>query len=204
MSRFTTSTLDGYLKLIRKPVDLAIGLLPRQRTGPAAAARVTVDRVDAGVRTLLGAALGDDALTEGARRQRDAADERQRAVELRRQAQEAEERTEQKLTERHEHASERREQARTRAASRRRQASRTETTRTRRAREVESERVDASRKQEERVDERIEAREAEARLPVLQEQAEGLAERQAALTQADEAERLGQSAARVKRQRKEP
>ncbi len=39
MNRFTTSTIDGYLHLIRRPVDLAVGLLPGRRAGPSARRR---------------------------------------------------------------------------------------------------------------------------------------------------------------------
>lgn len=82
--RFATSTLDAYLRLVRRPVDLAVALLPGHRSGPAAAARITVDRADATIRALLGAVLGDAELTADARMRQYAADERQRALVLRR------------------------------------------------------------------------------------------------------------------------
>lgn len=66
-SRFTTAAIDAYLRVLRRPIDLAVGLLPGERTGPGAAARSTVDRFDATVRSLLGAALGDPELGEPAR-----------------------------------------------------------------------------------------------------------------------------------------
>jgi hypothetical protein len=203
MNRFTTSTLDGYLRLIRRPVDGAVGLLPGRRTGPGAAARVTVDRVDATIRSLLGATLRDEALSEDADRRQQAAVERQRALKLRQDAEAVQARTEDRLQARHEQSSERREQARGTAASRRRQAERTEQSRTQRARQAESERLQASRAQEQGAEEQIERQESQARLPGVEEQAHALAEHEVALQQADEARRIGSAAARVKRERKE-
>jgi hypothetical protein len=34
-------------RLLRRPVDVAVGLIPGRRTGPGAVARLTVDRFDA-------------------------------------------------------------------------------------------------------------------------------------------------------------
>ena len=202
-SSYTTSTIDTYLRLVRRPADLVVGMLPGQRSGPGAAARVTVDRVDATIRSLLGAALGAEDLSADARMRQQAAAERERAVDLRRQAQAAERQAEEQLDERHDQASRRREQARTRAASRKRQAERTETVRARRARQTEGERLQASRATEQRAEERIEERKTRDRLPAVEAEAEALAEREAALDQADEARRLGDAAARVKSKRKD-
>jgi hypothetical protein len=58
----TTSALDAYLRLLRRPFDAVAGLLPGQRTGPGAAAKRTVDRFDASLRALAGAAIADPAL----------------------------------------------------------------------------------------------------------------------------------------------
>jgi hypothetical protein len=203
MSRFTTSALDAYLRLLRRPVDAAVGLIPGPRTGPGAAARLTVDRFDASLRAVLGAALGDPELSEQARRRQAATDERERAVKLRQDANVAQERSDARLEERHEQASERREQAQSRAASRRRQAERSAQTRTRRARQTAGERLQASREQEKRTAERIETQADRERLPAVEEQAQALSEREAALEQADEARRVAQAAARVKGERKE-
>jgi hypothetical protein len=203
MSRFTTSALDTYLRLLRRPVDVAVGLIPGRRAGPGAVARLTVDRFDASLRSVLGAALGDQELSEQARRRQAATDERERAVKLRQEANAAQDRSEVQLEARHEQATERREQARSRAATRRRQADRTAQSRTRRARQTEGERLQASRDQEGRTAERIEADADRERLPAVEEQAQALAEREAALEQADEARRIGEAAARVKSERTE-
>lgn len=83
--RYPISTLDAYLRFIRKPVDFAVGLLPGQRSGRGAQARLTVDRLDATIRALLGTVLGADDLHADAGMRRQAADETARAAELQRQ-----------------------------------------------------------------------------------------------------------------------
>jgi hypothetical protein len=202
MSRFTTSAVDAYLKLIRRPVDMAVGLLPGRRTGPAAAAKITVDRVDATVRSVVGSALRDDTLRRDGQMRAAAADERERAIDLRQQAQQAEARSEEQLQERHEKASRRREQASNRAATRQQQAEKTAQTRAQRARETEQQRLQAAKEQEAKAAQRIESEANRERLPGVEEQAKALEERETALAQAQEAERIGDAAARVKAQRK--
>lgn len=64
MTRMTTAALDAYLRLLRRPFDVVARLLPGQRTGPGAAARRTVDRFDATLRALAGAAIADPELSE--------------------------------------------------------------------------------------------------------------------------------------------
>jgi transcription factor SPT20 len=202
MSRFTTSLMDSYLQLLRRPLDMAVGLLPGRRTGPQAAARLTVDRVDAGVRMAIGAAIGDQDLAEQGRRRQEATGERERAMRLRQEAQEAEEASEARLKTRHEEADRRREQARARAASRRRQADAAEQEGKRSARQTETRRRTANRRQAQATEEQIKSRSDRERLPALQEQAAAVREREAALQEAAEAERIGEAAARVKAKRK--
>ena len=64
MTRMTTSAIDAYLRLLRRPFDVVAGLLPGQRSGPGAAAKLTVDRFDATVRALAGAVIADPELNE--------------------------------------------------------------------------------------------------------------------------------------------
>jgi hypothetical protein len=78
-----TIAVDSYLKLLRRPADLIVGLLPGKRSGAGAAARIVVDRADATARAGLSATLGVDLNVDAQRRQA-AADERERAVNLRR------------------------------------------------------------------------------------------------------------------------
>jgi hypothetical protein len=202
-ARLTATAVDRSLKLIRFPLDLAIGHLPGPDTGPGAAARLAVERLDASARGVLAAVLHDDRLTEGARRRAAAADERQRAVDLRRKGEARQQQAEERLDDRREQASERRERAGSRASSRRQQAERTRQSTTRRAKQVQGERAAASRRSEERNEEAIDITESARRLPGVEEQAEALREREAALARADEARRLGDAATRVKQTRQE-
>jgi hypothetical protein len=201
--RITTAAVDGALRLFRQPVDMAVALLPGTRHGAGAVARLTVDRADATIRSVLATALRDPRLSEDARRRKAAAHERERAVELRNQAGAAHARAEARVQESHDSASRRRDQARNRAASRRRQATRTQQARSRRAQETERQRLRSSQEQQARVEEQIEVQEAKNRLPGVQEQAEALQQHEVALAQSDEARRVGEAATRVKEERKQ-
>lgn len=198
-----TATVDGYLKLLRRPAEFAIGLLPGDRTGPRATASVVLDRVDATLRTLAASALGDEALKQDAHRREAAAAERGRAVDLRREAEEKADRAEARVQTRHQEAAGRRERASAQAGARRRDATEKQRSRTRHAEESERQRIEASRDREQRAAQRIDAEAAESRLPAVAEQARALDEREGALDRGDEARRLGEAAARVKEERKE-
>jgi hypothetical protein len=201
--RITTAALDGALRLFRQPVDMAVARLPGTRNGVGAAARLTVDRADATIRSVLAMALRDPRLSEDARRRKAAAQERERAVELRDQARAADASAEVRVQESHEAATRRREQARNRAASRGKQAARTQQARGRRAQETERQRLRFSQEQEARAHQQLEAKESKDRLPGVREQAEALQEHEVAVAQADEARRVGEAAARVKAERKQ-
>src|SRR3989442_1775457 len=71
------TAVDGYVRLARRPLDAALGLVDRNGAGT-----IAVDRVDATVRAIAGAALRDDRLREDATRRREAANERERALRL--------------------------------------------------------------------------------------------------------------------------
>jgi hypothetical protein len=196
----TTTAFDGYLKLLRRPVDAMVRLLPGQRTGPAAVARVAVDRVDATVRAGLASTLRVD-LSSDARRRQAAADERERALDLRRQAEKQEVRAETRVEASHRQATQRTRRAESQAAGRRRTATKKEESRTRQAAETERRRTQANRDQEKQAEEQIAAETARERLPAVEAQAEALDQRDQAATRRDEAERLGAAAARVKEER---
>jgi hypothetical protein len=198
----TSSAIDGSLKLIRRPLDLAVGQLPGSRRGPGAAARITVDRLDATVRGVLAAGLRDDRLKVDARRRSTAADERERALRLRREGAVHEAQAETRLEDRHEQASERRERASAGAASRRQRAERQRQSTTVIAKQTERDRTAASRRLEKHAEEAIDAQESAERLPAVEQQAEALQEQERALALADEARRAGDAAARVKQERK--
>ncbi len=199
----TSATIDTYLKLLRRPADMLIARLPGQRTGIGPAARLMVDRLDAAVRTGLAATLSDDTLRADARRREAAADERARALELRREAERRTKKAETRVQDSQAQATRQRERASAKAGERRRQAGEKQRTRTRRAAQTEQSRTEASREQEAAAAARIEARAAEALLPAVEEQAQALNGQQVAAEQSDEARRLGEAAARVKAERKQ-
>ena len=68
MTRMTTSALDAYLRLLRRPFDAVAGLIPGQHSGPGAAAKLTVERFDASLRALAAAVIADPELSDPAAR----------------------------------------------------------------------------------------------------------------------------------------
>lgn len=199
----TSATIDRYLKLIRRPADMVIARLPGQRTGLGPAARLIVDRLDAAVRTGLAATLSDDTLRTDARRREAAADERERALELRREAGRRTKKAETRVQDTQAEATSRRERASAAAGERRRRASEKKQARTQQAAKAEQSRTEASREQEATAADRIEAETAEAMLPAVEEQAQALNGQEVAAEQSEEARRLAEAAARVKAERKQ-
>lgn len=198
----STAAVDSYLKLLRRPADLIVGLLPGQSTGPGAVARIAVERVDAAARASLASTLGVG-LTVDARRRQAAADEREHALDLRRQAQGQETRAEARVKTGNRQAAQRRDRAEKEAGGRRRAATQREQTRTRQAAETEHRRTQATRRQEAKAEELIEAETARQELPAVEDQAKALQEHELATARRQEAERLGEAAAQAKAERKE-
>jgi hypothetical protein len=199
----TATTVDRSLKLLRRPADLVIALLPGDRVGPAPAARVVVDRIDTIVRSGLATALGDQSLRADADRREAATDERQRALDLRREAERREQQTQERLQASHEEAGRRRQAAGAKASKRRESASESQRKRARNAAAAERVRKQVNREQELQAEERIATATAEAELPAVEEQARALQEREVAAREQAEAERLEQAAERVKAERKQ-
>src|SRR5436189_6181141 len=81
------TAVRGYLGLARLPLDAAIRLLPGNGSGRGSAADLALDRADASIRAIVATILGDPVLRRDAQRRRVAADERQRALRLRAEAQ---------------------------------------------------------------------------------------------------------------------
>lgn len=196
------TAVKGYLKLVRTPLDSAIGLLPGNGEGAKPSAQLAVDRADAMARTVAGALLRDPVLREDGARRRQAAQERERGVRLRDHAEQTAQQADARLQEREERAQEERRRARQTASSRRReaearaqkkkqQAVRTETRRRQTARDAASQREQA-----------IEQRAPQEELQTLEAKSEALRAREAELAARDEAQRLSQAASRVKAERK--
>src|SRR3954452_19816255 len=112
------TAIGGWLSLARPPIDTAL----RFAGGNASGVKLAVDRADATARTLLGALLGDEVLQEDADRRRTAAEERERAQRLRREADARTAQAEQRVEKRAHKAGERKRQADADAEQRREQA----------------------------------------------------------------------------------
>jgi hypothetical protein len=191
--------VSASLRLARMPVDLVVSLLP----GGRQTARAAVDQADANIRALAAAVLGDERLREDAHQRYAGAAARRQAADLRGQARETAERADERVEERHREAVRRRRSADSRARSRSKAAGERQQQRTRQAAEVQRKRVQASRQAEAAVEQAIEKEAPRARLEALDEVAKVQREREAALTKADEAQRLQEAAQRVKEERKE-
>ena len=196
------TAVDGYLRLVRLPLDAAIGLLPGNGTGRGTAAALALDRVDAAARAVAGAVFADSVLREDAARRHLAADERGRAFRLRAEAQRKRREAESRLAERQDQAARQRQRAKQRAEGTRRQAERRREQKTRQAAKTESKRRGTSRKAAARIDGAVDARARQARLKTLDRKADALREREEALTASDEARRLAGAASKAKAARK--
>ena len=196
------TALDGYLRLVRAPIDGVIALLPGNGSGPKPAARVAVDRADAIVRSILAEVMGDDVMRDDAERRHIAAHERGAALRLRVEAERTSEAAQAELVEREERAIQQREQATKRAREKREQAVRQREQEARRAVEVERERLQATRTAEQRAAEAIAEREPGERLEALDAKAEALQEKEQELIARDEARRLREAASAAKAERK--
>ena len=193
--------VGGSLKLARLPID---GVLRVAGDSSAVAhAKLALDRTEAKIRALAGDVLGDEALQEDASRRCEAADERERAVQLRSEAELRSERADQRVAAEEQAAERRRAQAAETAKRKRQQAQerreshkRTAADATRRRRNA----AETSAAQSEKV---IEERAKLGRLEHLDAKADALEEEEAALRTADEARRLRAAASRAKAERKE-
>src|SRR3954469_17247271 len=107
----TNKAIDGYLKLVRIPLDTAVGLLPGNGDGRGPAAGLALDRADATVRAIAATVPGSTALRRDAERRRTAADEREKALRLRAEARNRTQQADAELATREERAERQREQA---------------------------------------------------------------------------------------------
>lgn len=196
------AAVDSSLRILRWPIDTAVGLLPGADEGARPAAQLTVDRADANLRDLAGRVLADDELRQDAARRRVAADERERALHLRFEARRKQHEADDRLAERQESADERREAAERRAAHEREAAERRRKERARRAADTERKRREASQTAKAKVEQDVAERAKRERLEQLERRDDALEERSEALTARDEAQRLRDAAGRAKAARK--
>src|SRR5436309_2981460 len=130
------AAFKSYLRLLRAPIDAAIGVLPGNRE----ARTLSADRADATARSVAASLFGDTELREDARRRHEAAEERTRALKLRAEARRRGEQADATVEQRHEQAQRRRQQADERAKARRENAARAKQEKTRRANQAERKR----------------------------------------------------------------
>jgi len=191
------AAVDRSLRLARVPADLATNVLPN-----AAQAGLVIDRVDATVRAAVGQVLRDQELVEDAQRRRVAADERERAAQLRAEAELKEKRAETQRREGERAAEQQKREAAKRAQEREEKIEKERDAEVRQIEEAESSRKKAVGKATASVEESIETRAKRARLAELDEKAEALEEQEQALEAKDEANRLADAASRTKAARK--
>ncbi len=198
------TAISGSIKVARLPLDLAVSLLPGDGDGdgPAAGASIMLDRAEAQVRDLAGAALGDRVLREDAVLRRIAADERARALELRAAARRRAEESDERLEETLEQADQRRAAAAERAGQQRATAAAKRNDEKQAAATAQRRRRASSAKVRAKTDEVIDEQAADARLEQLKRDAAALDEKAGALTAKAEAQRLQDEATKKKAARK--
>jgi hypothetical protein len=197
------TALDRSVKLARLPLDSTLRVLGRNKgTGPAARADVAVDRIDAAVREVGGAVLGDEQLRDEAGRRRTAADERERGQELRSKAQQRKEQADDRLAQERADAEQHRQKAAKQAQADQQKVVQERKAQSRRLSNAAARRKTAVETAAAQVHEDVDERSQRQRLEQLEEQSEVLAEQREALAANDEARRLGKAAARTKAARK--
>jgi hypothetical protein len=194
--------VSGYLKLLRFPLDAAVAMRLRNRAADRSTATIRLDRLEAGLRGLAGRTLGDEELLRDAELRRAAADERERAVQLRVNAQRRTELADERLSEAEEKAERQRRQAATQAASRKARAERQRRAESGRVKEVEAQRRRANGKATAQQAAALEDRSKRVRLEQLDEEADALKKQKDALAAKNEARRLRAAASKTKAARK--
>jgi hypothetical protein len=191
------AAVGGGLTLVRLPLDTLLRVAPGGAT-----ARLRLDRADATARSVLGLALANEALQDDAARRRTAADERERAVRLRDEAHAKTERAEERVEERAQAGTQRRRRAESEAEQRKGEVSQRRNARKSGAAKTAQRRRQAARKDAASAKQRTADRGKRDRADSLEATSDALRERDAALTAADEADRLGGAAAQAKARRK--
>lgn len=190
------TVVDRYLKVVKWPIDRASSRIGGEK------AELALDRADATVRATAATVLGDPQLREDAERRFTAADERERAMKLRLEAELKAERADDKLQERKQSAAQQKQAADKRAAEAKKRAEKARQAKKKNLEEVERRRREANEAAAAKREEAIEAKERRERLEVLNKQSEALEEREEALVAKDESQRLAKAAAAVKEERK--
>jgi hypothetical protein len=200
LRNLSRAAIGGSLKLIRLPID---GLLAVGGDRPSfVSAELALDRADARTRDLAGLLLWDFELREDAELRREAADERERALKLRAEAELRSQRADQAADEQRHAAQQRRKNAAETKQRKRQQAQE----RRRSAKASAAQRTNQRRKAAEataaKTDKVIEEREKNSSLEQLGSKEQAVREKEAALAARDESRRLKQAAGATKEKRK--
>jgi hypothetical protein len=204
LQTMTRTAVDGYLKLLRLPADAVAGALrPRNgRDDETTAVELALDRVEATLRDVAGSVLHDPQLREDARRRRVAANERERALELRAAADRHSLEADGELAARAETAEQHRRAAARREQEKKERVQQQRAAESRQLAQVENRRRAAVEDEAKNAEEAIEGRSRRARLEQLHTETQTLDEEQAALTARSEAQRLRRAASETKTARK--
>jgi hypothetical protein len=201
IKRIPGSALDGYLSVIKRPID-AVARRTRQGDAAFSPAELLVDRVDATVRETVGRLFGDQALQDDARRRRLAASERERALELKAAAEAKTQQADQEFAQRQQAAEQRRQQAEKRAQEEKQRIEQEKQAKEREVTKVATQRKTASRKVASTVEGAVSDKADRARLQQLRTEADALKEEEQALGAQAAASTLADAAGKAKASRK--
>ena len=194
IKRIPGSALDGYLNLVKRPID-AVARRSRRGDNTTSPAELLLDRVDATVRETAGRILGDETLQDDARRRRVAASERERALELKVEAELKTKQADQEFARRQRAAEDRRQSAERRAEEEKQAKERA-------VEQTAAQRKSASRKVASTVEGAVEDKADKGRLQQLQVEADALREEEKALAAQATAKNLSKAASSAKATRK--
>jgi translation initiation factor IF-2 len=201
IKRIPGSTLDRYLNLVKQPVD-AVARRTRRAGQSTSPAELLLDRVDATVREAAGRILGDETLQDDARRRRTAASERERALELKAEAEVKTQNADQEFARRQRAADERRQSAERRADEEKQRIEQEKQAKERAVEQTAAQRKSANRKVASTVEGAIDDKADKNRLQQLQVESDALREEEEALAAAATAKTLSTAAGKAKATRK--
>ena len=204
LQTLSRTAVNGYLKVLRLPANAVAGVLrPRNsRDGETTAVELTLDRVEAAVRGAAGRALHDTQLQDEARRQRLAADERERALELRRAAERQSRQADEEFVARTDTVEQRRRDAARQAEEKKERARQRRKETTARLTEAEEHGRAVVQARKDQTEGAIDDTARRSRLEQLSTEAETLEDEEQALTARSEAQRLRRAASETKAKRK--
>ena len=200
LRNFSRAAIGNSLWLIRLPIDGLLVVGGDRR--PVTAVKLALDRADARTRELAGFVLGDQELQEDAEIRREAADERERALNLRAEAELRSQRADQQAVERKRAAERRRQQAASTAKRKRQQAQKRRRSSKATATQLASQRHRAAKSTAAQTEKVIEERTKNSRLEQLESKQEAIQKKEAALAASAKARRLRRAAGTVKEERK--